>query len=227
MAKIRRRLSISATLKVYIIGAIAPIFLWILFKTIRWKRNDLSNFDFSSPVIVAFWHGRQLMLAPLFSGIKNSTVKSNPKMLISDHSDGRIIAMAIRFFGISTIHGSSSRGGAEALFQLKEAIQQDKCTVAITPDGPRGPAFNIKPGVIKLASITGAPIIPIAYGTSTYISLSSWDKMILPKPFSTGVCILGDPINVPRDLTEDQTQKFKQIIKEAINNVTNICDGSF
>ena len=111
-----------------------------------------------SPIIIAFWHGRQLMMPLAYRGLSAS-------ILISQHRDGGLIANIMKHFGFSAVRGSSSRGGMQALRQLVSAGRKGQDLV-VTPDGPRGPACHVQMGVISLAKLTGFPIIPLTFACS-------------------------------------------------------------
>jgi lysophospholipid acyltransferase (LPLAT)-like uncharacterized protein len=109
-------------------------------------------------IIIAFWHGRQLMMPLAYRGQQAS-------ILISQHRDGEIIARVMRYFGLQSIRGSSTRGGLRATRQLLRAGRNGGDLV-VTPDGPKGPACTVQSGVIYLAKATGLPIIPLTFACS-------------------------------------------------------------
>ncbi len=109
-------------------------------------------------VILAFWHGRQLMLPLCYGG-------SRLYILISEHRDGELIHRIVRRFGFDTIRGSSTRGGVRALRQLVR-LGRSGVDLAVTPDGPRGPRCVAQPGVVELAKLTGLPILPLTVAAS-------------------------------------------------------------
>ena len=141
----------------------------------------------------------------------------------SRHGDGRLIAFAIRLLGIHSVAGSSSRGGIAALMELSRRIEEGS-DVGFTPDGPRGPRQECKAGVVAIAQRSGAPIVPMSYSTEKKWQLSSWDGMIVPKPFSRGVIILGPPVKVAPE--EDQ-EHARLRVQEALNTITEQADGYF
>ncbi|MBI3812213.1 MAG: lysophospholipid acyltransferase family protein [Nitrospirae bacterium] len=108
--------------------------------------------------IIAFWHGRQLMMPAVYGGKKIS-------ILISRHRDGELIARAVGYFGFHSVRGSTTRGGAAALKQLIRSARAGD-DLAVTPDGPRGPNQVVQLGVMELAKLTGLPIIPVTFGAS-------------------------------------------------------------
>ena len=109
-------------------------------------------------VIIAFWHGRQLMMPLCYGG-------SQLSILISEHRDGELIHRIVRWFGFDTIRGSTTRGGARALRQMAR-LGREGVDLAVTPDGPRGPRCIAQPGVVELAKLTGLPIIPLTFAAS-------------------------------------------------------------
>jgi hypothetical protein len=111
-----------------------------------------------TPIIIAFWHGRQLMMPLAYRGTAAS-------ILISQHRDGGIIANIMKRFGFNAVRGSSSRGGMQALRKLVAVARQGQDLV-VTPDGPRGPACRVQRGVLSLAKLTGFPIVPLTFACS-------------------------------------------------------------
>src|SRR5207248_10235886 len=110
-------------------------------------------------------------------------------MLISAHRDGRIIADAVRYFGVKSIAGSTRRGGSAALRQMLKQLAAGDC-VGITPDGPRGPAMQASLGIVNVARLARVPIVPVVYATSRRRVLRSWDRVHLAKPAGRGALIL-------------------------------------
>jgi lysophospholipid acyltransferase (LPLAT)-like uncharacterized protein len=147
------------------------------------------------PFILAFWHGRLLMIPMAWQRL------APMHMLISGHRDGRIIADAVRYFDVDSIAGSSNQGGTGAVRAMIRFLRRGDC-VGITPDGPNGPAMRATSGIVAVARISGAAIVPITYATSRRRILRTWDRFHLPFPFSRGVFLWGEPIAVPGDLDE-------------------------
>ena len=218
-----RKNSLKNILKIYVAPVAAAFFLKLLFMSLRWQRNDVRLLEIDEPMIGVFWHGRQLMLAPIFSDRKQAIPLS---MLISNHADGVLISKAVSWFGIHTIHGSSSKGGSEAFLELKEALEHGG-SVGITPDGPRGPIYQAKNGAAKLAALTGKKIFPVSYTSNQFWKLKSWDEMIIPKPFSKAVCIVGNMFTIPPITDEFSQEKANQMITDALNSVTKEVDTFF
>ncbi len=173
-----------------VLGAIA---LRALGATLRVRREEAAVAPLwaaRAPVIYAVWHDR-LLLLPYLYGHRGSRV------LASRSRDGELVARWIRRFGLEPVRGSSTRGGGEALRLLTRALRSGH-EVVVVPDGPKGPREVLKPGVIALARLTGAPIVPMALGASREWRLRSWDEFRIPKPFARCVMRFGEPIYVAR-----------------------------
>ena len=140
------------------------------------------------PVIFAHWHGQ---LLPLLYHHRGEAIT----VLISEHADGEIIAQAAARLGYRTVRGSTSRGAARALLGLVRAVRGGS-DLAITPDGPRGPARTVAPGTLIVAQRSGAPIVPVAIAVSSAWRLRSWDSFIVPKPFARITVSYGKAIYI-------------------------------
>jgi lysophospholipid acyltransferase (LPLAT)-like uncharacterized protein len=170
----------------------------------EWPRRLLAA---GQPFIGAFWHGRMMM-------IPHGWARRAPMhMLISAHPDGRIIAGAVAYFGIQTIAGSTRRGGSAALRAMLKTLKDGEC-VAITPDGPRGPAMTASVGIVNVARLAGVPIVPITYATSRRRIASTWDRFHVALPFGRGVFLWGEPIEVGSDLDEAGLEAARALIEE-------------
>ena len=113
-----------------------------------------------------------------------------------------MVARAMAVFGLGAVRGSSSRRAVAALVGLKRALLEG-LDVCLTPDGPRGPRYRIQPGIIKLAEATGAPIVPIHVRFSSAWRLKTWDRFVIPKPFSRVEVTFAEPITLTRGMDAD------------------------
>jgi len=146
-----------------------------------------------------------------------------PYALISLHRDGRFIARAAEILGIGTVAGSSTRGGKEGMFRLIRLIRAG-ANIGITPDGPKGPAETTKLGIISLASRTGVPIYPFAYSAERHWKARSWDKLIIPKPFSRAIALLGEGISVPADISTEEMEFYRSKLDSELRALTERAD---
>lgn len=142
--------------------------------------------------------------------------------LVSRHRDGEIISRMIEGLGYRPVRGSSTRGGAAALRDLVRAAGEGH-PLAITTDGPRGPARQCKPGAIQAASITGLPLIPVAGIPRRAWRFHSWDEFLLPVPGSTVFISYGDPIPVPPDVSREALAGWQKRVTQAQDGATSLC----
>ncbi len=149
-------------------------------------------------IIYALWHGRLLTLAFAYRG-------RGVRTLVSRHRDGEILAHALESLGYEVRRGSSRRRGTAAFLGLLEEARRGD--VAITPDGPRGPAGALAPGVLHLAQRSGLPILPVSCTASSSWRIGTWDRILLPRPFARVTIQVGRPVLVPRDAGPDQLRK--------------------
>jgi lysophospholipid acyltransferase (LPLAT)-like uncharacterized protein len=156
--------------------------------------------------IGAFWHGRMLMIPMAWQRLAPMHI------LISAHRDGRIIADAVAHFGVGAIAGSTRRGGSAALRTMLKRLKDGGC-VAITPDGPRGPAMSASIGIVNLARLAQVPIVPITYATSRRRILASWDRFHVALPFGRGVYLFGEPIEVAAALDDAGLEQARSSIE--------------
>jgi lysophospholipid acyltransferase (LPLAT)-like uncharacterized protein len=140
------------------------------------------------PIIFALWHGQML---PLLYKHRDEGVT----VLISEHGDGEIIARIATHYGFRTVRGSTSRGAARALLELVREVRNGN-ELAITPDGPRGPAKSFAQGTVVVAQRSGAPIVPAVAHASSAWRLKSWDRFMIPKPFARITVAYGPAIEI-------------------------------
>ena len=197
-----------------------PPLVWLIYLVIKALRTTMrievrgggvmADFvDRGEGFVGAFWHGRLLMIPPLYPG-------QRMHVLIGTHRDGQLIADVMTRFGFGHVRGSSSKGGREALREMVRLLT-DNNDVAITPDGPRGPAEVAKLGVAQVAKLAGRAVIPIAFAASPAWRLSSWDRFIVPKPFSRGAYVVGEPLRLGAG---ENVEDFRLRIEEALRRVT-------
>lgn len=176
--------------------------------------------DDGKPFILAFWHGRIAVMP--YCWRRGMAIN----MMISRHRDGDIIARTIQHFDMKAIRGSSAnpskarkRGGEDALRAMVRALKANEC-VGITPDGPRGPRMRAGEGVAAIARITGVPVIACGASTRAGIVHNSWDRFLVPLPFSRGAFVWGDPITVEKGASGEPLARATQHIEDSLNAVS-------
>ena len=180
----------------------------------EWPRRLLAE---GRPFIGAFWHGRMMMIPMAWQRMAPMHI------LISAHRDGRIIADAVAYFGIGAIAGSTRRGGSAAVRVMLKKLKDGDC-VAITPDGPRGPAMTASIGLVNLARLAQAPIVPITYATSRRRTAATWDRFHIARPFGRGVFLIGEPIEIAADLDEAGLEDARRLIEERMVRMVHEAD---
>lgn len=164
------------------------------------------------PYIFALWHGE---LFPLAAYAKRFDCRF--AIIVSQSKDGEFIARFLERNGHTTIRGSSSRGGVKALIQTKRLILKEKLIGGITVDGPRGPRHKAKDGVILLAQRTGAQIVPLRASVSRKKVFNSWDKFVVPYPFSKCHFHVGEPMDVTTDkLDKDVLRRERERLEKRL-----------
>jgi lysophospholipid acyltransferase (LPLAT)-like uncharacterized protein len=186
-----------------ITSAATPV-IRLLGSTYRWRVDGYRHYESivasGRQPIFAFWHGR-ILPATLFWRDRGIVV------ITSQNFDGEWIAGIIRRFGYGTARGSSSRGGARALVQLRRDLAAGK-PAAFTIDGPRGPARVAQPGAVFLSGATAQPLLPFHIEASRYWTAGRWDQTQVPKPFARVAVAIGEPMIVP-DTNEDTVERVR------------------
>ncbi len=184
-------------------------------RTLRFEIDDRAGVIGTPPnerYIGALWHNR-LLLFPYF--LRRYLPQREGAALISASRDGAILADLVERFGYEVVRGSSSRKGASAVRQLAEVIARGK-DVVITPDGPRGPAYELGQGIIYLAQQSAAAVVPVNMEYSSCWRVKSWDRFILPKPFATVRVIIGPPHRVGATSNEEEFEQERQRLQAAM-----------
>jgi hypothetical protein len=176
-------------------------------------------YDRGISAIGAFWHGRLLMMPLVYKGKKLG-------FLVSPHRDGQIVGKALERFGYHAILGSTTRRGFAAFKQMLKA-NREGADIALTPDGPRGPRYQVQIGVIELAKLTGRPIVPLTFGASHRKIFNTWDRFLLPCPFSRGVYIWGEPVQVDPKGDRAHLEEKRILLEERLKELTEQADRYF
>ena len=204
----------------FLLGCAPPLAHWavqLLALTLRLRIVDEEHaravWEHGGPAIYAIWHGRVLMIPALYGGRRTVHV------MASRSRDGELVARFVRRFGFETVRGSTSRGGSEALRRLARLLRQGR-EVAVVPDGPLGPRGVVQPGVIALARLTGAPIVPLAFSAHPGWRLRSWDEFLVPMPFARSAVCFGPPLSVPADADRPGQEALRKELEVALAQLT-------
>ncbi len=168
------------------------------------------------PAIYAIWHGRQFGLSCI-----DKKDRHKLSILISKSNDGEIIAKLCDALGYSLIRGSKGRGGAKALREIISALNNGQ-NIAYTVDGPKGPIYKVKEGIIKIAQLSQSPIIPMVPITKIMIEAKSWDKYQVPYPFVKVTTNFGDPLYVPKEITDEEKEHYRQKLEDKLFELSDV-----
>lgn len=164
--------------------------------------------------IFVLWHARLLPLIYTHRG-------RDAAVLVSRHRDGELVTRIIERLGYVAARGSSTRGGEEGALELLAHAAEGRL-IGITPDGPRGPAGRLKPGVVWLASRTGLPVVPVAAAAGASWVLRSWDRFRVPRPFARVIVACGEPLQVPPDLDRAEAERWRVRLEAALEAHTRV-----
>ncbi len=203
-------------MKIRLLSFFGAVALRLYARTLRIVIDDrigLAENAGAAPVLWIFWHNRMLLVPICY---RRMFPRRPGVVLTSASRDGEMLAAFMRRFGFEAARGSSSRRGMRALLALTRRVREG-FDVGITPDGPRGPRYRLGPGVISLARKTGAPIVPMALNYERYWCLKSWDRFMIPKPFSKVTLTLAHRHTVPAALTEAEFEAQRAQVEALLN----------
>ena len=195
----------------------------LLTATLRFQWEDRSGMFTvlsGTPVIYCIWHNRLALSMFIFRKYVCKRVPARRlAALVSASKDGAFLASTLENFGVQPVRGSTSRRGPQALLELTTWVQRGY-DLAITPDGPRGPRYVVQEGVMALAQLTGAPIVPVVYHASSKIMSNSWDRFQVPLPFARCRVNFGEAVRIPRDVTDAEREALRQQLQQAMMAIT-------
>jgi len=177
---------------------VLKILILAIGSSLRWRIEDPNRLlmdRHSKPAIFVMWHNRLFLIPYLFWKYWSLFQRGKVAVMVSTSKDGGYLVRVLERFNLICVRGSSSRRGNAALLEMTRLIEAG-ADAGITPDGPRGPKYQVADGVISLAQLTGAPIIPISYVLSRKIELNSWDSFMIPLPFGWATLRVGAPVSV-------------------------------
>lgn len=205
-----------SSVKKRILAFLGIAFIRGLRRTLRIRHSHPEHLDGTGQHILAFWH--ECVLVTMYSRWRAPTI-----VLTSRSNDGEIMAAVLAYVGVEAVRGSSSRGGEIALRGVLRHLRAGK-NVAVTPDGPVGPYHVAKPGIVYMAQVSGLPIIPLHFVASRIRRLASWDRHILPFPFSRALFAYGPPIIIPRD---GDAEEWRLRIESTLNEFAEETERNF
>jgi len=189
--------------------------------SLRWTWIDHGGLGRArqGPVIFAIWHNRLALSLPTYRRIIHDLPGRRMAAMVSASRDGGILAHTLGLFDVRPIRGSSSRRGARALIELTDAAREG-CDLALTPDGPRGPRYRAREGVILAAQLTGLPIVPVSCTLGWKKTFRSWDRFQMPLPGSKCEIHVGAPLIVPRSADGREREALRIELEQRLMALT-------
>lgn len=204
----------------WVFPIVGTALLRVYAKTLRTRTlypERIDNFHKNKmPVIIAFWHGRQLMMPFAYRG-------TSGYVLVSQHRDGEYIHGILKRLGFGTVRGSSTRGGMHAVSKLV-SLAHEGSDIVFTPDGPQGPRCVAQSGIVYIAQKTGLPIVPLAFGAAKKHVFQSWDRFQLPLPWTRSVFVWGEPLWVHDQTGKTEREKKCKDLEGALNRLCDEAD---
>ena len=165
------------------------------------------------PFVGGTWHRAAVYFLYFFSHLR-------PMIMISRSKDGELLANYAAGFGVVPARGSSKKGGRDALKQMQHYLRSGGKACGTVLDGPQGPAYVAKKGMIVLCRLSGSPFIPVMWSAKRTMTIrNSWDKMMLPLPWSRIYVAIGEPIHIPPDTKNDELEYYRKLIEDRLNNM--------
>ncbi|HTY88556.1 MAG TPA: lysophospholipid acyltransferase family protein [Candidatus Acidoferrum sp.] len=205
-------------------GALALFVLSRVFMvTMRCRMRHPSEFfapNAPGPAIFCFWHNRLASCIKVYEGLrKPHTSGRGMAALISASRDGAFLVDILEWFGVQPVRGSSSRRGPQALLELTTWAERGY-DLTLTPDGPRGPCYQIQEGVTSLAQVTGLPVVPVAFNLNWKVRVKSWDRFQIPLPFARCEVVVGRVMRVPAEATDAEREELRQQLEAELRAIT-------
>ena len=221
-AKRKTRLEICGDRKSRLLGKLLGWAMKLITATLRVDLHNPGRIGDPNtpvpPIILMLWHCRFFVVPAVW--LRMLRTQRRVSILTSASRDGDMVANAMAVFGFEAIRGSSSRRAVAALVGLKRALEAGR-DVGITPDGPRGPRYKIQAGAIKLAEATGAPIVPVHVKFSSAWRLGTWDRFVIPCPFSRVSVTFGEPLHVTKGLDVEAMENERLKIESLLLSGTD------
>jgi lysophospholipid acyltransferase (LPLAT)-like uncharacterized protein len=173
-------------------------------------RTGLLDSPDSPPVIFVLWHNRLALAMPIFARYVRSRQPSRGL--------AAVVETVLEHFGAHAVRGSSSRRGPQALLEITRQARNGE-HVAVTPDGPRGPCYEVQDGVIALAQLTGFALVPAGSNVDWKIRLGSWDRFQIPLPFARWNVVFAEPLRIPRDASPETREKIRQQLEAVLRSL--------
>ena len=200
------------------------VLLRALMVTVRCHLRGRSEFlapDAPGPVIVCFWHNQLASCIKVYESHRKPHASGRGMAaLISASRDGTFLTGILEWFGVQPVRGSTSRRGPQALLELTTWAERGY-DLTITPDGPRGPCYQVQEGVMSLAQVTGLPVMPVAFNVNWKLHVKSWDRFQVPLPFARCEVVVGRVMRVPVEATDAERESLRQQLEAELRLISH------
>ena len=206
----------------FFLVALITCFYWLWSRAWFVRRMRLYNArETPTPFVYAHWHGDELLLI-------GAHVFEKLGVMVSRSRDGERLKKILSLLGFRVARGSSTRGAVGGLKGLIDTVNAGGCNASLAVDGPRGPIYKVKPGILKLAQQTQRPLVPVAAAANRRIMFQkAWNRCYLPFPFSQCVILYGEPLYVPLDATEKQFELLRCKLEQSLLLLKEKAEGYF
>lgn len=197
---------------------IPPVLLLKFVRTFLMRTEIQDPHDYMHTIfgaVTVTWHNRLLFFPVMFP----ARLRKRTMAIVSPSRDGQYIVDLISVMKIRSLRGSSNKRGVQVQMEAIQAVK-DGFYVSFTPDGPRGPKYHMNKGPIHLASYCEVPLIPVSVNYSRYWQIRSWDNFQIPKPFSKITLVLGERIDIPKDLSPVEFEKYRELAEKSLMAIT-------
>lgn len=217
--KSQRKLTPARMFAYRLAVGLGAIIVEVLWRTSRLKIIGLERLETllkeQGAVVPVFWHQHLLMAARFMCSNRIEGMK--PGFMISPSVDGQAPTMLAELYGAHVVRGSGSYTGVRAVRGVYNAIVKEGISPTITPDGPRGPRFKMKPGAIFTAQISGKAVVPVAYAASPAKLLKTWDKFVIPFPFARLRIAIGEPYYPPKRMSDEEMAEAQKELERRLH----------
>lgn len=217
----------------WVLASAGHLFRWLLLlvgatlrtRIVEGEEHLRSLHENPRPVVISHWHDRAFLGAHfLYRRLHQQGITLT--LLASQSRDGETVSRMVRAWGIETVRGSATRGGTLALRALHRAVVRRQSSPILIPDGPKGPQYVFKKGVAVLAQTTGAPVLPLGFAADRPWHLGSWDRLIVPRPFSRVTIAIGEPMAVDASLDSEALEARRRELEAEVDRVTEAAEAA-
>ncbi len=209
-------------------GALAPTLLTWLGRS--WRVRQIGDEHLEAvlasgrPAVLVFWHEGAFALANFLRGLDRGGLRLS--VMASRSGDGELVGRLGAAWSVDIVRGSSSRGGQAAILALHRRMRKAGTSPALAPDGPRGPRREFKAGALALAQLAGAPIVPLAVAARSAWRLGSWDRQVIPKPFTRLTIAIGAPQAIARELADEALERERQRLERLLVDLDEMAQAN-